>query len=159
MLIYLAARYSRLREMQECRKDLENLGHKVTSRWIDGNHQIDDAGLSASANEAERIRFAEEDRDDLMAADCVISFTEQPRSSNTRGGRHVEFGIALALMKRVVVVGHRENVFHCLPVVEFFQRWSQVIATLARQKTPEPETREPARRFQFYLGDPIDMSD
>lgn len=31
--------------------------------------------------------------------------------------------MALALGKRAVVVGHRENVFHCLPEVEFFDAW------------------------------------
>jgi len=45
----------------------------------------------------------------------VITFTETPRSSNSRGGRHVEFGIALGMRKRAVVIGPRENVFHCLP--------------------------------------------
>lgn len=123
MRIYLASRYSRFQEMQRYRDELEAAGHVVTSRWINGDHQIDDAGLSVQAKEAERIRFASEDRDDLIAADCVVSFTEAPRSSNSRGGRHVEHGMALALGKRVIVVGHRENVFHCLPEVEFFAAW------------------------------------
>lgn len=130
MQIYLAARYSRFPEMQQCRRDLEAIGCKVTSRWINGDHQIDDAGLSLQAKEAERIRFATEDRDDLARADCVISFTEKPRSSNSRGGRHVEYGMALALAKRVIVVGHRENVFHCLPEVEFYETWPDALAAL-----------------------------
>lgn len=134
MKIYLASRYSRFPEMQERRSDLERAGHSVTSRWINGDHQIDDAGLSIQAKEAERIRFAQEDRDDLLAADCVISFSEKPRSTNTRGGRHVEHGMALALRKRVIVVGHRENVFHCLPEVEFFERWEDAAAALTATK-------------------------
>ena len=125
MKVYLASRYSRFQEMQAYRNQLEALfGHTVTSRWINGDHQIDDAGLSLQAKEAERTRFAEEDVADLLAADCVVSFTEAPRSTNSRGGRHVEFGIALGLGKHVFVVGHRENVFHCLPRVRFFEKWA-----------------------------------
>lgn len=37
-----------------------------------------------------------------------------------RGGRHVEFGVAVASCKRLVVIGPRENIFHHLPRVEVF---------------------------------------
>lgn len=120
MKIYLASRYSRFDEMQGIRVVLQAMGHTVTSRWIDGDHQINDAGLSDEAKAAERTRFAAEDWEDLLAAHCVISFTEPPRATNSRGGRHVEYGAALATNKRCIVVGHRENVFHCLPQVEFY---------------------------------------
>lgn len=133
MKIYLASRYSRFREMQGYRDQLEAIGHIVTSRWIHGDHQIDDAGLSLQAKEAERIRFAQEDRDDLLSADCVISFTEAPRSSNSRGGRHVEYGMALALGRRAIVVGHRENVFHCLPEVEFYEGWPSALGAISQK--------------------------
>ena len=136
MKIYLASRYSRFREMQGYREELERAGHSITSRWINGDHQIDDQGLSLREKEAERIRFASEDRDDLLAADCVVSFTEAPRSSNSRGGRHVEHGMALALGKRTIVVGHRENVFHCLPEVEFFPAWQDARAALSSGERP-----------------------
>ena len=49
-----------------------------------------------------------------MAADAVIVFTEMPNSVLATGGSHVEFGLALAQGKRVIVVGPRENVFHYL---------------------------------------------
>lgn len=56
----------------------------------------------------------------MRAADLVVSFTEAEDAPASRGGRHVSFGVALALGKRLVVVGHRENVFHTLPQVQFF---------------------------------------
>lgn len=123
MKIYLASRYSRREELCGYRAALEADGHVVTSRWLNGNHQIDDQGLSAQAAEAERVRFAVEDWEDLMAADCCISFTEIPRSERTRGGRHVEFGGALAAGLGCIVIGPRENVFHCLPKVRWFPDW------------------------------------
>ena len=131
MRIYLASRYSRFRELQEYRAQLEAIGHTVTSRWINGDHQIDDAGLSAQAKESERIRFAQEDRDDLFGADCIISFTEPPRSNHSRGGRHVEHGMALALGKKVIVIHYRENIFHCLPEIEFYATWQAALAALS----------------------------
>jgi hypothetical protein len=125
MKIYLASRYSRRKELLGYAKQLERLGHCITSRWLLGNHSLDDRGLSIEAASAERTRFACEDWDDLLAADCVISFTEEPRGTTSRGGRHVEFGAAMARGKQCVVIGHRENVFHCLPDVEFYATWQE----------------------------------
>ena len=48
----------------------------------------------------------------------------------------MEFGSGLALGKRLMVVGFRENVFHCLPRVEFFQTWEETLDTLRVQATP-----------------------
>lgn len=134
MKIYLAARYSRRLELCEYRERLQELGHVVTSRWLNGGHQIAEMRVSDQGAEAphdDRIRFALEDWDDLMAADCCISFTEPSRTGPTRGGRHVEFGGAIAAGKRVIVVGHHENVFHCLPQVEFFETFENVPPSLA----------------------------
>lgn len=130
MKIYLASRYSRRDEMTVRAFELYGLGHQVTSRWINGDHQISDEGLSAEAKAEERTRFAMEDWEDLTAADMCISFTEAPRGTNSRGGRHVEFGGALAAGKTCVIVGHRENVFHCLPNVKFFENWEDCFAWL-----------------------------
>ena len=120
MKIYMASRYSRIKEMGEAAAVLRSMGHEITSRWINGDHQISDDGLSIEAKQEERVRFATEDLHDLMVADCCLNFSEKPRGTNSRGGRHVEYGIALAAGKRVVVIGPRENVFHCLPVVEWY---------------------------------------
>lgn len=120
MKVYLAARYSRRDELCGYRAHLEAMGHVVTSRWLNGNHQITDAGLSSDGSRTERERFAQEDYEDVCRAEVVLNFTEPPRSWHSRGGRHVEFGIAIALEKRVLVVGPRENVFHCLPWVPVF---------------------------------------
>jgi hypothetical protein len=116
--------------MLDVRDVLTAFGHEITSRWINGDHQIDDQGLSAEAKQAERERFAREDWEDLKSADWCISFTEAPRSSNSRGGRHVEHGAALAWGMRVIVCGPRENVFHCLPGTEWYPDWRSLVMTL-----------------------------
>ncbi len=122
MNVYLASRYARREEMQAVAADLQQMGHTVTSRWINGSHELEDHPAPE-----DRRRLAQEDMLDILDANCLISFTEQPRASGEspgRGGRHVEFGIALGgCTMRLIVVGWRENVFHWLPRVEFFPDW------------------------------------
>lgn len=143
MRIYLAARYSRREELCVYRSVLEKMGHVVTSRWLNGAHQISDRGTPIgdqgekmvegddgnNSDEAARMRdrFAREDFADCMSCDLLIAFTEPPRSSASRGGRHVELGIALGTMKRVFVVGHRENIFCWMEDVRFFERFNDLI--------------------------------
>jgi hypothetical protein len=135
--VYLAARYSRREELCAAANDLRHIipGVAITSRWLLGNHQIDDAGLSLEAKAEERTRFALEDYRDLVTADWCVSFTEPPRSTTSRGGRHVEYGIALGRDLRCIVVGPRENVFHCLPEVEVYPDWASCLRALRQQRS------------------------
>lgn len=130
MRVYLAGRYSRREELLRYRKHLVSLGIAVTASWLDGSHEIDRNGLSVQASDEARQRFAEEDWFDLTSANTCISFTETPWSTNGRGGRHVEFGAAMALGLRCIVIGPRENVFHHLPGVEWYATWDDFAATL-----------------------------
>ena len=127
MKIYLAARYELHPRMRHCRSELANLGYFVTSRWTEGGHSAIGAPWDAA-------KFAQDDWDDLRAADCIIFFAEDPRVGIPRGGRHVEFGMAAAWGKRLIVVGYRENVFHYLPQVEFYDTWWDVLQELRAEK-------------------------
>lgn len=51
----------------------------------------------------------------------------------SRGGRHVEFGLAVGRGKRCIVVGPRENVFHLLPTVEHYADWAAALESLERE--------------------------
>jgi len=127
MKIYLAARYSRREELLSYRSDLQAMGHVVTSRWLDGDYEVDSRGLSKEASQEIREKFAREDLSDVVSATVLISFTEEPRSLPGRGGRHVEFGIALGRGHDLIVVGPRENVFHCLKRVIVFDTWESLV--------------------------------
>ena len=118
--IYIAARFSRRHEANRLARWLMKRGHTITSRWVkpETDHVLE-TGLSAQAADVERRRFAMEDCVDVRACDWMISLMEEPRS-NTRGGRHIEFGIALGLDKRLTIIGPRETVFHHLDQVEHF---------------------------------------
>lgn len=74
-----------------------------------------------------RQKFAQDDFRDVAGCELLIAFTEPPRSGNSRGGRHVELGIALGLMKRVSIVGPRENIFCWLEGVRQFDTFDDLM--------------------------------
>lgn len=131
--IYIAARFSRRHEAHALGKQLQALGHVITSRWMlpDADHMVA-PGLSEEASYPDRQRFALEDFEDLTDSDCAILLGEQPRNTS-RGGRLVEFGIALGFGCRVMVIGHRETVFQCLPQVEFYLTKAALVARLQQE--------------------------
>lgn len=102
-----------------------------------GGHELTKEG-SAEADFIERRRFADEDFCDLGSASVLVCFTEEPRTTNSRGGRHVEFGIALGMGKPCVVVGPYETVFHCLPWVERVDSVDDVIQYLYELEAAGP---------------------
>lgn len=144
MKIHLSARFSRRDELRVYRDQLQESGHVVTSRWLDMGKIITDAAVGVRGKPEEARQFALEDLRDLVAAECVIAFTQMPRGVATRGGRHVEFGVAVALnigigvqhkleflkARRLIIVGPRENVFHCVPGVIQFPEWSPCLSHL-----------------------------
>lgn len=115
MKIYLASRYARREELCYYRKLLEAAGHEVTSRWLDST-PLEEQELSEGI-ESKIRHFLSEDISDIKFSDLVVCFTEYPSDSYSRGGRHVEFGLALAWGKRLAVVGPLENLFYYHPNV------------------------------------------
>lgn len=159
MNIYLAARYSRRLELCGYREQLRQLGHDVPAVWLNGSHQISDRGApigehgealvegDAGGDPEEaailRQKFAQEDLRDVMLCDLLIAFTEPPRSSASRGGRHVELGLALGMGKHVWIVGPRENIFCWLEGVRQFEtfedaKWAVEIHRKALEMMPAP---------------------
>ena len=122
--VYLAGRYGRKQELRERGRELEALGIEVTSGWL-SSAVASLSGLS----EAEWREIALLDREDVRRADLLVLFAEPPGDGGS-GGRHVEFGMALAWSKPVVVVGRREHVFHRLPEVTVVDDWGAAVALL-----------------------------
>jgi hypothetical protein len=130
--VYLAARYSRHPEMQGVRDVLEGIGYRVTSRWIDqhgGKYPTSFTPEILNSDPAYCGAVGQHDIEDVEAADIVISFTDA--TGGGKGGRHVEFGLALGLGKRVILVGPREHIFHTLPQVEHYPTWRDLVMALA----------------------------
>lgn len=122
MKIYLSARYSRLVEMCRVREEIEARGHTVVSRWLNTPDRP-----QATLSKREMRKHAQDDIEDLREAELVICFTEDEDAPRSHGGRHVEFGMAFAWDKPVVVIGPEENVFYTIPEVAHADEWHQSI--------------------------------
>ncbi len=82
-------------ELLVARERLEAAGLKVTSRWLDGLGQIEN--------------IAQASREDIEQSDVYILLGDERGDS---GHRHVEFGIAMALGKPIIVVApEAENIW------------------------------------------------
>jgi hypothetical protein len=122
----MASRFGRRFELRRYREDLQRRGHTVTSRWLD--LPSEDPSPEAQA------KCAAIDLEDIYRAETLIAFSEaavrsKPRK-HSRGGRWVEYGLALGTGKPVVLVGPRENVFCHLAQVTVYPSWQDYINTL-----------------------------
>ena len=125
--VYLAARFTRKAEMRQYAEDLDELGIGVTSRWVHaGAHEwtgTPDDAIPAGA----QLGFAQDDLDDIDAADMLVIFTDQ---QGTRGGMWVELGYALGQGMPVLVVGPLANIF-CAVADYRVDTWADALAFLA----------------------------
>jgi hypothetical protein len=126
MKFYLAAAYDRKEEMRGYRESLESAGHTITSRWIDGHPEINNGDIISldMLNDPKHIHLchavARHDLDDIREASAMISF----HGHTNQGGRHVEYGYALALRIPIYIIGDRENLFHVVGS-EVFDTWEE----------------------------------
>lgn len=116
--LYLAARFGRRAEMEQIADRLKSLGFDITARWVYGGED----GLT-------RAQIAMLDLEDVDRADVVVSFTHPRGTLTSGGGRHVEYGYALAKNKGLVIIGARENVFHAHPKASVFETLEDWLAT------------------------------
>lgn len=134
MKFYLAGNYSRRAELTEVAEILHRHGHYVTSRWLLGDHE-------ASYEHVERggatvAQFADEDFEDVLSSDVLVHFSKaKDHGGRDRGGRHVEFGVAIATPYiQPVHVGPVENVFHSLHIVRRFESTEAFIDSVVRKQ-------------------------
>lgn len=114
--VYIAGRYSKLTELAEEAKKFKEAGFEITASWLNNAEE----GMSFTD-------VAVVDLDDVARADILVLYTEPYGTPVPGGGRHVEFGYALALNKTIVIVGPLENIFHWHPDVESFPKTEYAI--------------------------------
>jgi len=152
MRYYFAGRYSRHAELAGYRDQLILIpGAEVTSRWIDchdGELESSYTPEALAADPAACWRHGAADLEDLDRATAIVSFTGD--GGGGKGGRHIEHGVAIAAYEgiaarsgskpsvRLIVVGPRENIFHCHPATEVYATWpdflTHEIETLGRER-------------------------
>jgi len=126
MRMYLGADYSRKPEISGYAATLRSNGCDITSTWHDvDNDNVAGFGIGGAVlNVGDAGLAASRDITDLVKCDMFVLFTTGEVS---RGGRHTEYGIALALNKKIVTVGPREHAFHCLLHVDNYKNWDQFL--------------------------------
>lgn len=103
---------------------LQNAGHQIVSTWL-----MEHPGASyAGVTEGYRLACGLVDKEEISRAALFILDTidESPR-----GGREVEFGIALAQGIPVIIVGPMRNVFHRL-AFRHFEEWSKALSFIGQ---------------------------
>lgn len=146
MRYYFAARYSRYPEMRQRRAELIAAipDAEVTSRWIDcldGKLEASYTPEVLAVQPDECWKQGQADLEDLARAEAIVSFTGD--GGGGKGGRHVEHGIAIANVDnhpmlvapdaigevfRLIVIGPRENIFHCHPATEVYATFAEFLA-------------------------------
>lgn len=125
--VYLSSRFERRSELNGYRSELEAAGVEVTSRWLtDPTPELTDDAWQV---------LARKDVEDIRRAEGLVLFAEPDRPG--AGGRHVEFGIALGLGKRLLVVGAVENLFHRLQSVDVVGTWEEAFTAVASRAPQE----------------------
>lgn len=170
MKVYLASWYASRDEMAKRAEELRTNGIIVTSRWLEETTNptsqiidLDDAFLRDTA----RI-----DIEDILLANVLVlntpsetDFKETKITLSTwaRGGRHFEAGLQYATMlffreiehrlpyndpRMLVLVGHKENVFHYLdgvkvmfnlPKILHFNTWEEAKTFLISKSSKEED--------------------
>jgi hypothetical protein len=129
--VYLSGQFEDAPVLRTVRDELIRAGCRVTSRWLNGDSSTPATAHAGEEGAAARLAaIAYQDFEDIRGADVVVVFNPPAACNAGRGGRHVETGYALALGKKVVVVGARGNVFHWMPEVTVVEEWAGLLTIL-----------------------------
>lgn len=118
MRFYLASRWGRKNEMAQLSQYLRIWNQEVVSHWTDEPKmdQKEDGNYTENWHPDGDVAstIARNDLRAITTATHLVLFTDRSRAGIT-GGRHVEFGFALAHpFVTTIVVGPRTNPFHYL---------------------------------------------
>lgn len=126
--IYVAASYMRMVEAAELARRLVKAGHVVQSRWLSG--PAPSLAPYVQPDEA-MVKYAAEDLTDLFNCEALVTLTGDKPLQASRGGRHAELGMALAVGLRVIVLGPREQLFHWHPGVRVVATVKELLEVLS----------------------------
>lgn len=148
MKFYLAGAYPKRPLLRTINDQITTLGFESTARWLFLEHSI------TNPADGDRLGplYARHDHDDVKEADVLVFLTNRLDDPYKSGGRHVEFGLALAWQKPIVIYDpyfversswNRENIFHwydrkvylgnhMVPAITIVQSMEKLADTLGR---------------------------
>ena len=125
--IYLAGRFANKALLQDVRADLQEAGHTVTSRWLDGD----------AASETDS---AYQDLEDIDRCDTLVLWADEPQpGERPMQGALIELGYAIALArlfgyhhKRIFILDElkKRTVFFSMPQLHFIENWQDLTEQL-----------------------------
>jgi nucleoside 2-deoxyribosyltransferase len=118
--IYVAASFHGVERIRDEVETLESKAYEVLGVWHQPNdpiEQIWDGNFGGRIAQALALR----DLHGIETSDLMIIDTLDPSST---GGRNVELGYALALKKRVILIGPPTTVFFAL-IREAYKDWEE----------------------------------
>ena len=133
MKFYIAASYPMKFDAKILAHVLRGSGHEVTSAWHDDWKSTWHRDWENVSDGPER--WAADCVRDMLGVQLCGHLVQITGDSMSRGGRHTELGIALALGKRISLIGPDEQVFHRHPLVAHFASPKDFLeANLSREK-------------------------
>jgi nucleoside 2-deoxyribosyltransferase len=115
MTVYIAAPYPEREAAIGIMMMLEAAGIEVTSTWLRGLDEMNE-------------EYARRDLTDVARADALVAWNPPGWWEKGTGGRHVEFGYALALGMPIILIGERSNIFHFLNTVTVVDLGDDLVA-------------------------------
>lgn len=123
MNIYIAGKFEAQTRLREIRDRIRAVGDDhVVSTWLDEESTSEPTPQNAA-------NYAKRDIAEVAEANLFILDTQD---NNLRGGREVEFGVALAMGLALWIVGPPRNVFHHLANAQF-DTWDAAISALSSE--------------------------
>lgn len=130
--VYIAGRWEDRERIIDIKAALEtNKDIRVISSWLTPSDNITMAELHHQPTRAAGLAL--KDVEEVGRAHVFVAFNPKDAHRSGTGGRHTEFGMALAMAKRIVYVGDRENLFHFLPAVRILQPGERLAAVIREE--------------------------
>ena len=145
-VIYLAAPWKDRDHAREVRGHFQAAGIVVNSRWLDF-----EGDESLSPDEVKR-QEALNDIEDVVSADTVVVL-----NTSYSEGKAVETGMAILLMKGLILVGQPSNVFHYLdfPKVDTVEEAIAVVKNYPWRLTQLRMSRDAVSEFMEASRPPL----
>jgi nucleoside 2-deoxyribosyltransferase len=135
--VYVAARYGRKEEARKISTALESYGFHVVSTWTKEEYP---PSITLDELNPETLReIANKDIEEIRSCDALVLLSDGQKTGVPRGGKHVEFGIAMALRKKIYVLGEAENIFQYTESASVVQDFDILLARLFDCKLEEKE--------------------